>query len=57
MEILNKVALQEALELVQADINTCERLIGRQATPGLTKYNQDRKSTLENIHYWLRIHT
>ncbi|MBA7590443.1 hypothetical protein ES708_32563 [subsurface metagenome] len=56
MEIMNKTALKEAIELLDKDIMASTHLIASPAPPGLKVYNKERLNTLENIRLWLNIH-
>ena len=54
MEILNKDALKEAIELVAFDIDIMKRIIVSRAPEGTKQHATVRLNTLENILLWLQ---
>ena len=57
MEILNKTALKEAIELLDNWIEITKRVLSTVDNPEDSNRYIQRLNTLQNIQSWLRLHS
>ncbi|MBA7592038.1 hypothetical protein ES708_34211 [subsurface metagenome] len=57
MEILNKTALKEAIELLDNWIEITKRVLSTIVNPEDSNRYIQRLNTLQNIQSWLRLHS